>query len=54
MATGQATSTGSRHGQVIVGGGLLFVLASIVVTLVVMTMGAQLYAVLSDVVAAMS
>ena len=38
----------------IVDGGLILVLVTIIFTLILMTMGSQLYAVLTDVVAAMS
>ena len=54
MATRQAVSVRSRHGRIFIDGGLILVLVTIVLMLIVATMGKQLNAVLSDVVAAMS
>ena len=54
MATRQAISVRRRNGRIFIDAGLILVLVTIVLTLLLATMGPQLYAVLSDVVAAMS
>lgn len=53
MATRQAISVRRRYGRIFIDGGLILVLVTIVLTLILETMGTQLYAVLTDVVAAM-
>jgi hypothetical protein len=54
MATRQAISVRRSYGRIFIDGGLILVLVTIVLTLILATMGTQLYAVLIDVVAAMS